>query len=389
MLNLLAQIFIKNRDNVSDPKVRTAYGMLCGGLGIALNFLLCALKLTAGILGNSVAITADAMNNLSDSGSSLVSLLGFKLAEQKPDPGHPFGHGRIEYISGLIVSFIILMMGSELLKSSIEKIFTPEKTEFQPIIAVILAFSIAVKLYMAFYNAKTAKKIGSAAMKATASDSISDCIATTVVFASMIVSEAWQIQIDGICGAAVSLFVIAAGIKAAKETINPLLGQPPSEEFVSQIKEIVTASEDIVGMHDLVVHDYGPGRRMISLHAEVPEDGDLLRTHDTIDNIEKTLTEKLGCSAVIHMDPIAAHDEQTEQAKTKAAKVLQQEIDPQITLHDFRIVNGPTHTNLIFDLAAPFSLKMTDEEIKKTAEKAIQRENKNWYAVISVDRIYT
>lgn len=388
MLNLLAQIFIKNRDNVSDPKVRTAYGMLCGGLGIALNFLLCALKLTAGILGNSVAITADAMNNLSDSGSSLVSLLGFKLAEQKPDPGHPFGHGRIEYISGLIVSFIILMMGSELLKSSIEKIFTPEKTEFQPIIAVILAFSIAVKLYMAFYNAKTAKKIGSAAMKATASDSISDCIATTVVFASMIVSEAWQIQIDGICGAAVSLFVIAAGIKAAKETINPLLGQPPSEEFVSQIKEIVTASEDIVGMHDLVVHDYGPGRRMISLHAEVPEDGDLLRTHDTIDNIEKTLTEKLGCSAVIHMDPIAAHDEQTEQAKTKAAKVLQQEIDPQITLHDFRIVNGPTHTNLIFDLAAPFSLKMTDEEIKKTAEKAIQRENKNWYAVISVDRIY-
>ncbi len=389
MLNLLAQIFIKNRDNVSDPKVRTAYGMLCGGLGIALNFLLCALKLTAGILGNSVAITADAMNNLSDSGSSLVSLLGFKLAEQKPDPGHPFGHGRIEYISGLIVSFIILMMGSELLKSSIEKILTPEKTEFQPIIAVILAFSIAVKLYMAFYNAKTAKKIGSAAMKATASDSISDCIATTVVFASMIVSEAWQIQIDGICGAAVSLFVIAAGIKAAKETINPLLGQPPSEEFVSQIKEIVTASEDIVGMHDLVVHDYGPGRRMISLHAEVPEDGDLLRTHDTIDNIEKTLTEKLGCSAVIHMDPIAAHDEQTEQAKTKAAKVLQQEIDPQITLHDFRIVNGPTHTNLIFDLAAPFSLKMTDEEIKKTAEKAIQRENKNWYAVISVDRIYT
>ncbi len=329
------------------------------------------------------------MNNLSDSGSSLVSLLGFKLAEQKPDPGHPFGHGRIEYISGLIVSFIILMMGSELLKSSIEKMLTPEKTEFQPIIAVILAFSIAVKLYMAFYNAKTAKKIGSAAMKATASDSISDCIATTVVFASMIVSEAWQIQIDGICGAAVSLFVIAAGIKAAKETINPLLGQPPSEEFVSQIKEIVTASEDIVGMHDLVVHDYGPGRRMISLHAEVPEDGDLLRTHDTIDNIEKTLTEKLGCSAVIHMDPIAAHDEQTEQAKTKAAKVLQQEIDPQITLHDFRIVNGPTHTNLIFDLAAPFSLKMTDEEIKKTAEKAIQRENKNWYAVISVDRIYT
>lgn len=389
MLNLLAQIFIKNRDDVSDPKVRTAYGMLCGGLGIALNFLLCALKLIAGILGNSVAITADAMNNLSDSGSSLVSLLGFKLAEQKPDPGHPFGHGRIEYISGLIVSFIILMMGSELLKSSIEKIFTPEKIEFQPIIAVILAFSIIVKLYMAFYNAKTAKKIGSAAMKATASDSVSDCIATAVVFASMIVSEVWHIQIDGICGAAVSLFVIAAGIKAAKETINPLLGQPPSEEFVSQIKEIVTASEDIVGMHDLVVHDYGPGRRMISLHAEVPEDGDLLRTHDTIDNIEKTLTEKLGCSAVIHMDPIAAHDEQTEQAKTKAAKVLQQEIDPQITLHDFRIVNGPTHTNLIFDLAAPFSLKMTDEEIKKTAEKAIQRENKNWYAVISVDRIYT
>lgn len=389
MVRLLAKLFIKDKDNVTDPKVRTAYGMLCGGLGIVLNIFLFIIKLIAGIVGKSVAITADAMNNLSDSGSSIITMLGFKLAEQKPDPGHPFGHGRLEYISGFIVSVIILLMGGELMKSSVEKIISPEKVVFSPIVAAFLGISILVKLYMAFYNKTTAKRINSTAMDAAAADSVSDCIATTVVLASMIVSEVFSLQIDGWCGAAVSLFVITAGIKAAKETISPLLGQPPSEEFVEQIKDIVMSADEIVGMHDLIVHDYGPGRCMVSLHAEVAEDGDLLKTHDTIDNIEKELTEQLGCAAVIHMDPIATHNVQTEQTKELITNLLKKRIDEHISVHDFRIVNGPTHTNLIFDIVVPYSVKMTETEVKNEAEQAVKGQNENWYTVVTVDRSYT
>lgn len=386
MIYFLSGLFIKNRDNINDPKVRTAYGILCGSVGIVLNILLFVLKLIAGILGNSVAITADALNNLSDSGSSVITLLGFKLAGQKPDPHHPFGHGRLEYISGLIVSLIILLMGCELLKTSIEKIITPEPVEFNTPMAIILAVSIAVKLYMAAYNKKIAKKISSATMTAAASDSISDSIATTVVLLSMIVSQIFRIQIDGICGTAVSLFILASGFQAAKETVNPLLGQPPSNEFVEQIRQIVLSEQEIVGMHDLIVHDYGPGRRMISLHAEVPENGDLLKTHDAIDNTEKKLAEKLGCSAVIHMDPISTHNEQTEHIKRQITELLQKEISPDLSIHDFRIVQGPTHTNLIFDVAVPFSLKKSDQDIQTDAAEKIKAQNDSWYAVVSVDR---
>lgn len=388
MIRILSRIFLKNPEDTENPKVRTIYGVICGGLGIFLNLLLFTIKLIAGILSKSVSVTADAMNNLSDSGSSIVTMLGFKLAAQKPDPHHPFGHGRMEYLSGLIVSFLILMMGSELLKTSVQKIIEPETVEFSPGTAAVLVISIAIKLYMAFYNRRISKKIQSSAMAASAIDSISDCAATTVVLLSMILSQATGWKIDGYCGAAVSAFVLISGIKAAKETINPLLGQPPSEDFVEKIRQIVSETNEVIGMHDLIVHDYGPGRRMISLHAEVPEDGDLLKTHDAIDNLEKRLAENLGCSAVIHMDPIATDNEQTLRTKQAVIRRLHEAISTEISIHDFRIVQGPTHTNLIFDLAVPFSLKLSEPEIIRLAEQAIHLENENWFAVISVDRIY-
>lgn len=318
MFGLLSKIFIKNRDDLKNPAVRRAYGILSGTLGIVLNILLFAGKLTAGLISGSVAIVADALNNLSDAGSSVITLIGFRMAGQKPDKGHPFGHGRIEYISGLIVSMLIILMGFELGKSSVEKIISPGETEFSVVAAVILAVSVLVKLYMCCYNGKVGKKISSPAMKATATDSLGDCISTMVVLICMFITKFTSFDLDGICGAAVALFIFISGLRAAKETINPLLGVPPTDEFVDEIGETVMSHKGVLGFHDLIVHDYGPGRRMISLHAEVPADEDLLKTHDMIDNIEKELSAKLGCDAVIHMDPIETDDKITMEAREKS-----------------------------------------------------------------------
>ena len=385
MFGLLSKIFIKNRDDLENPAVRRAYGILSGTLGIVLNILLFAGKLTAGLISGSVAIVADALNNLSDAGSSVITLIGFRMAGQKPDKGHPFGHGRIEYISGLIVSMLIILMGFELGKSSVGKIISPGETEFSVVAAVILAVSVLVKLYMCYYNGKVGKKISSPAMKAT--DSLGDCISTTVVLICMFITKFTSFDLDGICGAAVALFIFISGLRAAKETINPLLGVPPTEEFVDEIGETVMSHKGVLGFQDLIVHDYGPGRRMISLHAEVPADEDLLQTHDMIDNIERELAEKLGCDAVIHMDPIETDDKITMEAREKIAELVKI-IDERVTIHDFRMVTGPTHTNVIFDIVVPYDVNRTEAEIQRDIERMVKTLDSNYYAIVHVDKSF-
>ena len=388
MISILSKLFIKDRLDFSAATVRTSYGILCGITGIVLNIFLFAIKFFAGLISGSVAVTADAFNNLSDAGSSVISLIGFKLASQKPDKDHPFGHGRFEYISGLIVSLIILLMGVELAKDSFSKILSPQKVETSALTFVILAVSICVKLYMSFYNRSIGKKINSASMKATAADSISDVLATSVVFITMIISSFTNLQIDGYCGLAVAFFILYTGFNAAKETISPLLGQPPSAEFVKEIRDIVSSYPQVKGIHDLIVHDYGPGRVMVSLHAEVDKNADLLETHDVIDNIEKYLAEKLGCSAVIHMDPIASDDEYTIQLKEKVSEFVKENVSPSASIHDFRTVRGTTHTNIIFDILIPYEVKVSDEEIKKTIRNYLESFDERYFAVITVDRSY-
>ncbi len=389
MVSLLARFFIKQRDNFQNQAVRQAYGILCGALGIFLNLVLFAGKLIAGSLAGSIAITADAFNNLSDAGSSIITLFGFKLAGQKPDPEHPFGHGRMEYIAGLLVSVVILLVGFELGKSSVDKILNPQAVECSWVILGILASSVLVKLYMAFYNARIAKKIHSTAMKATATDSLNDCISTSVVFIVTIVARfVPNIPLDGWCGLVVAVMILIAGIKAVKETISPLLGQPPTPEFVQEISRITEEEPEILGMHDLVVHDYGPGRCMVSFHAEVAADGDMMAAHDTIDNLERKLNQALGCHTVIHMDPIDTKNEQIARLKKQVTTLLQ-EISPRLTLHDFRMVPGPTHTNLIFDVVLPYDLALSEAELKaQMAAKIAAMPNGTYYAVIDVDRAF-
>lgn len=386
MIALLIRLFVKDHNNLSNPDVRRKYGEVCGFSGILLNLLLFAGKFIAGQLSGSIAITADAFNNLSDAGSSVITLVGFRFAGRKPDPDHPFGHGRIEYISGLLVSILILMMAFELIKSSVGKILNPEPVEFSIVIVVILVASIFVKLYMAMYNRKYGKKIDSAAMVATATDSLSDCISTVVVLASTLIAHFAGIMIDGWCGLLVGIFVLIAGYKSVKETLSPLLGQPPEAEFVERIKKIVNSHEQILGIHDLVVHDYGPGRRMISLHAEVDADSNILETHDLIDNIEVQLRRELDCEAVIHMDPIVNNEETI--ALRKMVTDIVAEIDPQLHIHDFRTVPGVTHTNLIFDVVAPFGYGLSDDDLKSAIFAGVQKQRSDCFTVIQIDKDY-
>ena len=387
MINLLAKLFIKDHKNIESPKVRNAYGSLCGIAGIVLNVILFAVKLIAGSISGAISVMSDAFNNLTDAASSLITLLGFHMSSQKADKDHPFGHGRIEYISGLVVSLLILLVGFELAKGSVEKMISPEEIEFNITAVIILAVSIAVKGYMAFYNFKIGKKISSAAMKATATDSLSDSVATLVVLVCLLVSGMFSVNIDAYCGLAVSLFILYSGIRSAKETMDPLLGVPPTKEFIDRISGIVFAHEEVKGIHDLIVHDYGPGRTMISLHAEVSADSDMLETHDMIDNIEKELGEKLLCDAVIHMDPIVTDDATVIEVKEKIAALVTC-IDHRLTIHDFRMVKGPTHTKIIFDIVVPFDFKKSDSDIKSDIEVIVKTIDKSYFSVVNIDKSY-
>lgn len=390
MIKLLSRIFIKDYKNYESPAVRSSYGVLCGGFGIFLNILLFIGKFLAGTLAKSVSITADAFNNLADAGSSIITLLGFRLARQKPDTKHPFGHGRIEYIAGLLVSAAIILMGFELAKSSISKIISPEPIEFSALTAAILVCSILVKLYMVFYNKSIGKKIKSATLGATALDSCSDCIATSVVLVSSLIAHFFKINIDGYCGVLVAAFVIYSGIRALQETITPLLGQAPDREFIERIQKLIEEFPEITGIHDLIVHDYGPGRLMISLHAEMPvyEDSDIFAMHDIIDNAERLLSKELECLVTIHLDPTRSNDEKVAELKAKTVNVLHG-ISPELSLHDFRVVPGPTHTNLIFDVVIPFDLKLKEDEITEKLNSAVSEwDDAKYYVVVSFDRPY-
>ena len=387
MISLLVKLFYGEM-NMSDEKaVRRAYGTACSGAGIGFNVLLFAGKLIAGMLSGSVAIVSDAFNNLSDAGSSIISLVGFKLSNKKSDPQHPFGHGRLEYISGLCVSFLIILMGVELGKASIEKIIEPAQVKFSLLTAAILAASILVKLYMALYNSRIGKRLNAVTMKAMAKDSLSDAVATSVVLMSMIVAKLADIAIDGYCGVIVAAFILFTGITAARDTISPLLGQKPDSEFIEEVMRIVNAHKEIIGTHDLVVHDYGPGRLMITLHAEVDADMDILVAHDAVDNIENELREKLGCSAVVHMDPIVTDDVETNATREEIKRVVSN-IDSRMTIHDFRMVPGPTHTNVIFDVAVPFDTDMDDDELRKILGARIRDVDSKLNAVIEIDKCY-
>ena len=387
MISLLVKLFYGEM-NMSDEKaVRRAYGTACSGAGIGFNVLLFAGKLIAGMLSGSVAIVSDAFNNLSDAGSSIISLVGFKLSNKKSDPQHPFGHGRLEYISGLCVSFLIILMGVELGKASIEKIIEPAQVKFSLLTAAILAASIIVKLYMALYNSRIGKRLNAVTMKAMAKDSLSDAVATSVVLMSMIVAKLADIAIDGYCGVVVAAFILFTGITAARDTISPLLGQKPDSEFIEEVMRIVNAHKEIIGTHDLVVHDYGPGRLMITLHAEVDASMDILVAHDAVDNIENELREKLGCSAVVHMDPIVTDDVETNATREEIKRVVSN-IDSRMTIHDFRMVPGPTHTNVIFDVAVPFDIDMDDDELRKILGARIRDVDSKLNAVIEIDKCY-
>ena len=387
LISLLTKIFIKDRESVKNPKVRQGYGMLCSMVGVCLNIMLFVGKFFAGSLTGSVAITADAFNNLSDAGSSIITLIGFKFAGTKPDDNHPFGHGRIEYLSGLIVSIAILLMGIELFKNSVDKILHPSSVLVSSVAFGVLLASIIVKMYMAFYNTAISKKIDSSAMKATAMDSFSDCIATSVVLICMVFMRFTGINLDGIGGLLVAVFILWAGLRAAKDTLTPLLGQAPEEGFVKQIEEIVLSYRTIVGIHDLIVHDYGPGRVMISLHAEVPGNKDIFELHDVIDLAERKLKEELLCDAVIHMDPIIVDNKVVDGIKEEMIKIVKN-IDDRITIHDFRMVQGPTHTNLIFDAVVPRDITLSDNEILNQIERKITQLSDKYFAIITIDKPY-
>ena len=387
MISLFARLFLKPEGR-DETALRKGYGILCGAVGIGLNILLFAGKFFAGTIAGSIAITADAFNNLSDAGSSFVTLLGFQLAGQKPDSDHPFGHGRIEYLSGLAVAMLIILMGFELAKSSLDKILHPAPVDSSWLVIAILCVSICVKLYMSFYNRSLGKKLNAPAMLATAADSLSDSVATTAVLIATLVGRFSGLMIDGWCGILVAAFILWSGFNAAKDTVNPLLGTPPTHEFVNQIKELVMAHPGIIGIHDLIVHDYGPGRVMISLHAEVSASENVLELHDEIDNVESELREKLGCEAVIHMDPVVTDDGITEETRERVAALVHC-IDDAINIHDFRMVAGPSHTNVIFDAVVPYGFRLTDSEVEEKIKTAVRTLDGNYFAVVKVERSYT
>ena len=388
MITFLASLFIKDSKNYKKPSVRQAYGVLSGAVGIGLNILLFFGKWLAGTISGSIAITADAFNNLSDAGSSIITLIGFRLSGQEPDPEHPFGHGRMEYISGLLVSVAILVMGLELIWSSIGKLRSPEPIESSALVFGILIASILVKLYMFFYNHSLSKKIESAAMKATSVDSLSDTVATTLVLIATLISKYTGLLLDGWFGILVGLFILYTGGSTLKETIDLLLGQPPKQEFIDEVKEIVLGHSMVHGVHDLIVHDYGPGRVMISLHAEVDVNGDIQDIHEQIDHIEHELQEKLHCSATIHMDPIVTDDKEVLAMKAKVEEMVHF-LDESFSMHDFRMVKGSTRTNLIFDVEVPRKTSYTDNEIVNCpSERIHELPGSKYFAVIQIDHEY-
>ena len=386
MAELLIKIFTRNSN--SDEETRLKTGEACGIAGIILNLVLVIGKLVIGIVSASLSIIADAMNNLSDACSSITTLVGFRLSGQKPDREHPYGHGRMEYVSAMVVSFIILVVGFELGKESLDKVINPAETSYSVTGLAVLAAAVLIKAYMALFNFREAKNIKSETLKAVGRDSLIDCIATSFIIVTALIQMNTGVALDGYAGLVISAFIMFQGFCSLKDAVNPLLGMEPDPEFVQAIRDItLNFDENIVGIHDLMVHDYGPGRRIISLHAEVPSDGNILALHDIIDNLEKKLSNDLKCLATIHMDPVAAHDPVTLELREKVRQTLKAYND-SLTFHDFRVVHGDTHTNLLFDLAVPYELDMQPGEIRNAVIDEIHNKMGEEYdAVFEIDRV--
>ena len=384
-MNFLINFCLHGRDPQS-PEGRQRCGAWSGGIGIALNLALFLGKLMAGIITASIAVTADAFNNLTDAASSVVTLVGFRLASQEADEEHPFGHGRMEYLAGLVVAMLILLVGVELAQSSVQKIFHPEPVVFSVLSAAILAVSVAVKLWMFWFNRGLSRRIQSAALAATAADSLSDAAGTGILLLGLLAGRFYSLPLDGWLGLAVALFILRTGWGAAKDTVDPLLGRPMDRELAADIDRIVLGHDYILGIHDLVYHDYGPGRAMMSLHAEVPADGNFLELHDIIDHIERELKARHHVETCIHMDPVM-RDERTEALRMQLTAIAKG-IDPSLTIHDFRITAGPIHTNVLFDVVVPYGFRLSDEEVRGTLALELKKLSDRYFPVIQVDHSY-
>ena len=384
-MNAVFRLCLGGRDP-QDPAARRRCGTAAGLVGIVANLLLSLGKLLAGALTASVAITADGLNNLSDAATSVVTLAGFRLAGQEADAEHPFGHGRMEYVAGLIVSLAILLMGIEVGRSALDSLFHGSDPQFSPLSVVILAVAILAKFGLYWFNRFLGRLIGSAAMEATAADSLSDCLSTGVVLVSALAGHFWNLRVDGLAGLLVAAFILKTGWEAARDTLDPLLGRPMDPELARDIDKLVVSHPNILGIHDLVYHDYGPGRAMMSFHAEVPADADLLEMHDIIDHIERELKEKHHIETVIHMDPVV-NDERTAALRAQVEQLVH-EIDPVLSIHDLRITAGPRHTNELFDVMVPYGFRLTDSQVRGELSRGVKKLSEKYTAVIEVDHSY-
>ncbi len=387
MINFIIKSFIKDYENVRDQSVRESYGKLGSVVGILANIVLSISKIVIGTIFNSISITADGVNNLSDAGSSVVTFIGFKISGKPADKEHPFGHARIEYLTGLAVGAIILILGSELIKSSVDKIRNPEVTVFSWTVVCVLGLSIAIKLWLSFFNSKLADKISSSAMKATAMDSRNDVISTVAVLASLFIAKFSELKIDGYMGVIVALFILYSGFSILKDILNPLLGEMPDPGFIEKIEKKILSYEGIINIHDLVVHNYGPNKYFATVHAEVDAKEDILKSHDMIDNIERDFARELDINLVIHLDPIITNDNEINQLRSMT-DIMIREIDGRLTMHDFRVVKGETHTNLIFDVVIPVGYEIKSSELVKKIERAIKSIDEKYYVVVTVDKNY-
>ena len=388
MTKFFFKTFVKGyRDGEKNsPEVRRACGSAVSIVGIIANILLAAFKMLAGILSGAISITADAMNNLSDAGSQVVSFISFKISGKPADRDHPFGHARIEYVASMIVSFLVLLVGFELMTDSVGKIFNPEPTTYNALVIIILVASIAVKLWLFVFGRSAAKKINSEVVKAAATDSLSDAIATSAVLASIIICRATDFDTDGYMGVIVAVIVMIAGIKILNETKNSILGSAPEPELIDEIVRITREYPEALGIHDMVVHNYGPGNTIASFHVEVDGMENVFHTHDVIDTIEKRLFLELSVRATVHMDPIVTDDERVKELREKVLALVRA-IDERLDLHDFRFVEGVTHSNLIFDVNVPFEIKMSDDEVKRAISLKISELDPKFFAVMTVDRV--
>ena len=384
MTDFLIRLFVGKNKDVTDVKVRGRYASIAGFTGIILNVLLFIGKLVLGIVAGSVAIIADAFNNISDAGSSIVTLIGFRLAEKPVDKEHPLGHGRLEYISGFIVDMLIILVGFELLTSSVDKILNPSLPTVGGVTLVILGVAILVKLWLFFFYRKIGNTIHSTSIKASAFDSLSDCVATSLVLISAIIARVWGVGIDGWAGILVAVFILFTGLKAAKETIDLLLGSPPDPAFIQNIYEFTENYSQIIGIHDVMVHDYGPGRQIVSFHAEVPANSDINAAHEEIDQLERDMHEKFGCIVTVHLDPIVTDDPLVNEMRETASEAAR-EVDTAFTIHDFRMTLGETSFNLIFDLVVPTDCKLSAKEAEKAVVEKIQTKHPNCFCVIRVE----